>query len=163
MIQRTRIFFDTEFIDDGKTIELISIGMVRDDGEELYLESGEINWRNASQWVLENVHPHLTGVQHSRAEIAQQVREFVGPKPEFWAYFAAYDWVVLCQLYGRMLDVPTGWPHFCCDLRQEMWNLPKDLLPEQMVKHNALGDARWVRESWYVVQSLSGLKGHRTL
>ena len=32
-----KIFYDTEFIENGRTIELISIGMVAEDGRELYL------------------------------------------------------------------------------------------------------------------------------
>ena len=31
-----RIFYDTEFLEDGKTIDLISIGMVAEDGREYY-------------------------------------------------------------------------------------------------------------------------------
>ena len=38
-----KIFFDTEFIEDGKTIDLISIGMVREDGETYYASSPERN------------------------------------------------------------------------------------------------------------------------
>ena len=68
--------------------------MVREDGEELYLESSEVDWRKASDWVNQNVKPHLTGALHTRAEIAAKVRAFAGIAPEFWAYFAAYDWVV---------------------------------------------------------------------
>lgn len=34
-----RYFYDTEFIDDGRTIELISIGMVSEDGREYYAVS----------------------------------------------------------------------------------------------------------------------------
>ena len=33
-------------------------------------------------------------------------------------YYADYDWVALCQLYGRMLDLPGRWPMFCRDLKQ---------------------------------------------
>ena len=33
-----KIWFDTEFIEDGKTIDLISIGMVRQDSATLYFE-----------------------------------------------------------------------------------------------------------------------------
>ena len=36
-----RIWFDTEFIEDGRTIDLLSIGMVRDDGLEYYAEPQE--------------------------------------------------------------------------------------------------------------------------
>ena len=31
-------FFDTEFYENGKTIELISIGIVAEDGSEFYTE-----------------------------------------------------------------------------------------------------------------------------
>lgn len=31
-----RYFFDTEFYEDGKTIDLVSIGIVAEDGRELY-------------------------------------------------------------------------------------------------------------------------------
>lgn len=45
---RMRIWFDTEFIEDGKTIDLISIGLVRDDGSELYHENGACRLGRAS-------------------------------------------------------------------------------------------------------------------
>ena len=31
-----RYFYDTEFIDDGRTVELISIGVAAEDGRECY-------------------------------------------------------------------------------------------------------------------------------
>ncbi len=34
-----RYFYDTEFIDDGRTIELISIGVTAEDGREYYAVS----------------------------------------------------------------------------------------------------------------------------
>lgn len=146
-----KIFFDTEFIEDGKTIELISIGMVKENGEELYLESNEVDWSKASQWVLDNVKPHLIGNFRSVSKdiIADEIKLFVGDKPEFWAYFADYDWVVLCQLYGRMIDLPKGWPMFCLDLKQEMQldGLERDEIPiENTQNHNALADAKWCRD-----------------
>ena len=56
----SRIFYDCEFLDDGKTIELVSIGMVAEDGRELYLQSVEFDPKQANEWVKENVLPHLT-------------------------------------------------------------------------------------------------------
>ena len=36
----TKVFYDTEFLEDGSTVKLISIGMVRDsDGAEYYAVS----------------------------------------------------------------------------------------------------------------------------
>src|SRR5882757_5689684 len=113
-----RIWFDTEFIEDGKTIDLISIGMVREDGKTLYLENLSAEIGRASQWVKDNVIVHLDYVTHGvvREEIGPKVQAFAGEKTEFWAYYADYDWVVLCQLYGTMMDLPKDWPMYCRDV-----------------------------------------------
>lgn len=61
----TRYFMDTEFIEDGKTIDLISIGIVCEDGRELYLQSAEFDGSRASEWVQENVIAHLEVCRHA--------------------------------------------------------------------------------------------------
>jgi hypothetical protein len=144
-----RIWFDTEFIEDGKTINLISIGMVREDGKELYLQNIDADYSKANRWVMDNVVRHLEPLStgKSRDYIAAEIVIFAGEKPEFWAYYADYDWVVLCQLYGRMIDLPSGWPMYCRDLKQ-LADERGVRLPEQTSQeHHALADARWVRES----------------
>jgi hypothetical protein len=105
-----RLWFDTEFIDDGRTVSLLSIGVVRDDGSVYYAEPAEADRSAANPWVRAHVLPLLTGPVLPRAEIAKQVREFAGSSPEWWASFGAYDWVLLCQLYGPLEDHPPGWP-----------------------------------------------------
>src|SRR5262249_42150893 len=94
-----RYFYDFEFIEDGVTIDVISIGMVAEDGRELYMESGEVNLSLASDWVKQNVIPHLTGAIYTLDEIASAVLLFCNPRlyglPEFWGYFSAYDHVAL--------------------------------------------------------------------
>lgn len=149
------IWFDTEFIEDGKTIDLISIGLVREDGRELYLENVECDHSRASDWVQENVLPHLAGVRSSREYIADTVVAFVGDSPEFWGYYADYDWVVLCQLFGTMMDLPKGWPMYCRDIKQMCDSLGNPRLPEQGEgEHHALADARWNRKAyeWLLMQ-----------
>lgn len=102
-----KIFFDTEFYENGRTIDLISIGMVREDGDTLYFETDFAKEKaSSSDWLIQNVRPHLTGQEMSRGAIASEIITFAGDKPEFWTYYADYDWVVLCQLYGRMIDLP---------------------------------------------------------
>jgi hypothetical protein len=157
-----KIWFDTEFIEDGKTIDLISIGLVREDGRQLYYENAECDLSRACLWVQENVIPHLCGptppwdtrgetnVLRKRAEIAREIVEFVGEKPEFWAYYGAYDWVALCQLYGRMVDLPAGWPKYVRDLKQLAGKRP--LPPHTGVAHNALDDALWTKLAWESLQ-----------
>ena len=147
-----KIWFDTEFIEDGKTIDLISIGLVRDDGATLYLENAECDLGRASDWVRANVLPKLRGVdyQFTRRHIASEVALFAGMGPEFWAYYADYDWVALCQLYGRMIDLPTGFPMYCRDLKQELDRLgnPKAPKQDESTAHDALADALWTRDTW---------------
>ena len=41
-------------------------------------------------------------------------------KPEFYAYYADYDWVVFCWLFGRMIDLPDDFPQYCIDLKQTL-------------------------------------------
>jgi len=144
-----RIFFDTEFIEDGKTIDLLSIGMVRDDGTSFYAEPLEADISKASEWVRDHVLPELEGVKTPRAEIAKQIVEFVGPDPEFWAWYADYDWVALCQLYGTMMDLPDTFPMYCRDFKQ--WtdeNGKPQMDKHRGVAHNALDDALWLKRNF---------------
>lgn len=122
-----RIWFDTEFIEDGKTIELLSIGAVRADGLSYYAEVGGVDYSRADPWVQENVIAHLYGgpAVKSRESIAETLKWFAGDDPEFWSYYADYDWVALCQIYGRMIDLPKGWPMFCRDIKQWCMDLGK--------------------------------------
>ena len=48
-------FLDTEFIEHPNTIQLISIGIVSEDGREYYAVSSEFNYDDADEWVKENV------------------------------------------------------------------------------------------------------------
>lgn len=162
----TRIWLDTEFIEDGRTIELLSIGMVREeDGAELYLENADADLSHASDWVRENVFPHLQMAQTAtlnqvcfpKADIARKVAEFVGEKPEIWGYYCDYDWVAFCQLYGTMMDLPKWFPMYCLDIKQLCVSLGDPRLPEQgKGEHNALADARWARDAYYFLKQFQG-------
>ncbi|MCK1445448.1 3'-5' exoribonuclease [Bradyrhizobium sp. 48] len=156
-----KIWFDTEFIEDGKTIDLISIGMVSEDGNTFYAENSECDRDRASPWVKENVFPHLRGGSFlwNRRDMAEYIVAFAGKKPEFWAYYADYDWVVLCQLFGTMMELPEGWPMYCRDVKQFCDDLGNPKLPAQASQeHAALADAIWTKEAW---QFLTTLAGHR--
>lgn len=144
-----RIWFDTEFIEDGRTIDLISIGMVREDGATYYAESADCDKSRASDWVVQNVFPHLRGPVKHRAQIAKELVDFAGHSPEFWADYCSYDWVVLCQLFGTMMELPKGWPMHCRDIRQ-LWadkGCP-DLPVHDGTAHDALSDALGARHDW---------------
>lgn len=54
---------------------------------------------------------------------------------KFWAYYADYDWVVFCWIFGTMMDLPKGMPMYCRDLKQEvdLLELPKQLYPSKQM------------------------------
>jgi hypothetical protein len=191
-----RIFYDTEFLEDGETIELISIGMVAEDGREMYLCNRDFRWTRLAgrswrggwtihePWLVDNVVPHLPRLSgdarlhyatsgplgmldlrnmqgayyQPRATIAARVKEFVQATPdvELWADYGAYDHVVLCQLYGKMIDLPDGFPMWTHDFQQAWENAGKPELPEQTSGlHSAIADARHLRGCFVVLAGVS--------
>jgi hypothetical protein len=89
--------------------------------------------------------------------------------PEFYGYYCDYDWVVFCQLFGKMIDLPKGFPMYCFDLKQELdrkansyddhfmsgkenfetklsYIKNKSNYPKQTNEHNALLDARFNKQ-----------------
>jgi hypothetical protein len=177
-----KYFLDTEFHEYKKkplfgksvdTIELISIGIVAEDGREYYAISKDFDikaaWNN--EWLRENVlrpihqefckkYPsfycpftflyfksHINKHGKSNNQIAKEVKDFVygrvdveteafgkmyfhqhekdildgkNPTIEFYGYYSDYDWVVFCWLFGRMIDLPKGFPMYCIDLKQSL-------------------------------------------
>lgn len=146
-----RFWFDTEFIEDGHTIELISIGIVSEDGRTFYREF-HFDEDKASDWVRQNVFPHLNHDRRDRYEIRREIVKFMGEKPEIWAYYADYDWVALCQLFGTMMDLPEGWPMYCRDVKQWCDMVGNPALPKQAREHHALADAEWTKQAWYFLR-----------
>jgi hypothetical protein len=187
-----KIYFDTEFLEDGTTIRLISIGLIREDGKSLYrivnddqvlIDAWKHPWLKANVLsslpisteyqmadldgtfqdilVWESHDPDFKYVK-SREAIAEDVKRFVldTPNPELWAYYSAYDHVALCQLYGRMLDLPTGFPMYTNDLKSEIVRLGSPRVPEQSEGlHNALSDAVWNKETSEYLERIG--KAHR--
>lgn len=255
-----KYFLDTEFIEGfhkplfGKKrhfIDLISIGIVAEDGRKLYLISSEYDYDKASDWVKENViRPLYQGMVSGdernvlresdfhkiygvpNSVIAKDILEFVNPniddlidkytrhdcwaecyykeefayiekhnteipetyyksgsgglvknkaliynKPEFYAYYADYDWVVFCSLFGTMMDLPKGFPMYCNDLKQtydekqiiyDERNKPNNMkdggriarlkefsdYPKQENEHDALADAKWSYKLYKFLQTI---------
>ena len=179
-----KYFFDTEFIENGKTIDLISIGIVADDCRCYYAQNVECDFLKASDWVWRNVFPNLAhfnmrgsrscsqvqepydsglGIRtripcvgkdepcpwRDRISIKQEILAFCDfskyGKPEFWGYYADYDWVALCQLFGTMVQLPKGYPMYCNDLKQLCVSMGDPSLPKGDGRHNSLTDALWVK------------------
>lgn len=102
------IFIDTEFSDlDPYKGEILSIGIVKLSGEELYLElayDGE-----CSDWVTRNILPTLKEPKFTKEDADVEVREFLGSKLPFAVAFVDnYDVIYLTKIFGEG-KLPFRW------------------------------------------------------
>lgn len=155
-----RFFYDCEFIEDGLTIDLVSIGVVDEEGREFYAVSTEFDPARAGQWVRKHVLPQLpppaSDSWSSRARIRDDLYEFLTAdraEIELWAWYAAYDHVALAQLWGAMPALPPRLPKFTRDLRQRWEAVGKPKLPSAPSNaHDALADARHNLRRWKIIE-----------
>ncbi|WP_367130954.1 polyadenylate-specific 3'-exoribonuclease AS [Saccharothrix sp. HUAS TT1] len=159
-----RFFYDCEFIEDGVTIDLVSIGVVDEEGREFYAVSTEFDPAKAGPWVRANVLNQLPSpadkAWRSRERIREDLLDFLGGRKanrddiELWAWFAAYDHVALAQLWGPMPALPRCLPRFTRDLRQRWEDVGKPRLPQAPADaHDALADARHNLARWKVIET----------
>ena len=252
-----KYFIDTEFLEGpqnktlfgisyGKTkptIDLISIGIVAEDGRDYYAISKEFNLKeawNRFDWKRKKVHDGIPGAYKvywirenvlkpiwvekcnegftlgnspmtpkgieklftyknfkkiinkygkTNKQIAEEIKEFVynrgflfadsqeqvplrnigtkytKSKIEFYRHYSDYDWVVFCWLFGRMIDLPEGFPMFAFDIQQQIeeYKIDKELLLKevpQINSHNSLSDAFWNKNAYEWIQNkISNEKG----
>jgi hypothetical protein len=159
-----RYFYDCEFIEDGRTVDLVSIGVVDEFGREFYAISTEFDDTKAVPWVRRNVLDKLPSPSdkawRSRERIRDDLYEFLmeplrgrSEQMELWAWYAAYDHVALAQLWGAMPALPREIPRFTKDLRQRWDDHGRPKLPEMAGRHDALVDARHNLARWGVLAS----------
>lgn len=165
-----KYFCDTEFLEDGKTIDLISIGIVAEDGREFYAVSNEFDTRRVARhdWLMENV---MNSIDHeefvvtdsdglavvrdiyvtdpaamSREAIKYAVQDFLGASrtAELWAWYGAYDHVAIAQLFGPMISLPESVPMYTNEIKTLAARAGNPRLPSQPDgMHNALADAKF--------------------
>lgn len=162
-----RYFYDCEFIEDGVTIDLVSIGVVDEHGREFYAVSTEFDPAKAIPWVRNNVLDKLPSpadpVWQARKKIRDDLYEFLvapirgvsGARMEMWAWYGAYDHIVLAQLWGAMPALPRAIPRMTKDLKQMWDDLGQPDLPKPPAdQHSALADARHNLSRWNTMRSL---------
>jgi len=86
-------------------------------------------------------------------------------QPKFYGYYSAYDHVVFCWLFGKMIDLPKGFPMYTVDLQQtldqqeernsyggKLQDHPN--YPKQTNEHSAIHDARWNKQLHEFLKSI---------
>lgn len=173
-----RFHYDWEFKENGVTIEPISLGMVADNGKELYMiyrpavrafDEREYfgQFDTTDLWLKDNVFNHLPWRDvedfgyEAKEEMGRAVYNFICDNtpyseiPELWGYFASYDHVCLSQLFGRMIDLPAPMPMFTNELmtigRTATGFRAKPPRPNSLPEHHSLMDAKYQKlifEEW---------------
>jgi len=174
-----KFFYDTEFLEHRltpgnvnakSTIDLISIGIVSEDGKGFYAVSNDFDLYSAvrSDFLRQNVLGQLPPQKEwkPRLNIKDEILDFLKPTKEdpvqLWAYYADYDHVVLCWLFGRMIDLPKGMPMYTMDLKQLAMHLGNPELPKQREgEHHALADANWDREVYLFLKQYAEENGFK--
>lgn len=148
-----RFFLDTEFNQNGCFVQLISIGIVAEDGREYYAQNQERFVEMDQPFVVDHVLPLFVETAWKPVrQIREEVTAFIDPSKgphEIWAWYGNYDWVAFCgTIYGNMVNVPDGMPWNVMDLKQysDYLNLGDLRLASPEGEHNALVDARWNRD-----------------
>ena len=157
-------------------------------GLPIPLESNEFTYKNFKKWLKlkgktnKHISTEIKNFVYSenRESGGQIVLESfipnIYPEPEFYTYYGAYDWVVFCWLFGKMIDLPKGFPMYSKDLKQildekvsvfcakeiqdtsfesavKRIKMHKDY-PKQTNEHNVLADARWNLKLYQFLNSL---------
>lgn len=154
------VFFDTEFSSlDPYKGEILSLGLVKLNGEELYLEL-EYD-EPVDPWVKKNILPTLKGPKVSRKDAVEKIKQFLGDeKPYTVTYVNQYDVIYAYKLFG-VEDRPFFW--LPIDFASILFTLginPESYYPEDKENffksigidaskykpHHALDDAKLLRE-----------------
>ncbi|SDO40137.1 hypothetical protein SAMN05216303_1011326 [Rhodoferax sp. OV413] len=107
------IFLDTEFTRLTYP-DLISVGMVTEDGRGLYSERNDFHAKDCSLFVQETVLPllgRIPGATCSRMDLTHRLREWLAqfPEPPTFVFDSHHDWHLLAlALLGRPKKDPPG-------------------------------------------------------
>lgn len=129
------LYIDTEF--NGFGGELISMAIVSADGHELY---EVLQCDTPREWVAEHVMPILGKAAISDRELQSKMQAFLS---QFGSIHLVADWPEDIQHFCRTLITGPGMRLNTPALTME---IRRDLDAESALPHNALADARAIRD-----------------
>lgn len=159
----TRIFFDTEFTGLHQGTTLISIGMIAEDGRELYCELNDYDKNQVDDWLKDNVIAKLHNTNSINTEqLRKTIEGFIEPydKVEMWSDCLSYDWVLFCQIFGHAFNIPKNVYYVPFDIATlfKMKGIDPDINREYFAgtwdesisefKHNAIWDAKVIKKCY---------------
>lgn len=171
-----KIFLDTEF-SCFKKPEIISVGLVADNGKEFYGETADF-LQSASPWVIENVVPHLNvdKLGKSADDLGNAVTKWLSEFEEPITIVCDYD-ADIDMLLSLNLSLPKIFKKFenlnylitrfaksnqainqFKDIKQTYSTVYKKYFTDNNVpNHHSLYDAKAMKEAWTSVSNKFGI------
>lgn len=138
----SKIFFDTEFTGLKKNTDLISIGLISDDGKEFYAEFTDFDKSKIDDenWITTNVLNNTiafgsvdptdvvldetTYHKGTKSEIAKDLLSWFNQfdSIEMISDVCHYDYVLFIDIFGSAFDLPEKIPACCHDINQDIAN-----------------------------------------
>ncbi|MCB1711064.1 MAG: 3'-5' exoribonuclease [Candidatus Riesia sp.] len=162
-----KLFLDTEFTGLKTNAQLISIGIVAEDGSEFYAEFND--YETPTQWVVDNVLPLLLDqnymylARHNEKVIFDKDRddikyclqiwlsqwdicEFVGDTLfiDWLLFLDLFEWQLPQNVYYLPLDITTMF--WVCGIDPDITRVDFVGLDLHEYKHNALFDAQVIQK-----------------
>ncbi len=173
-MKTTKIFFDTEFTGLHQNTTLISIGLVSECGKSFYAELTDYDKAQIDDWLLVNVIDNLTlvstpnmlitngdewSVKCTSAQLRGYLKDWLSQfeQAEMWSDCLSYDWVLFNQIFGHAFSIPKNVYYIPFDICTvfKLKDVDPDInreefasLPDKPSKHNALWDAKVIRECY---------------
>jgi hypothetical protein len=135
----TRLYLDTEF--DGHGGRLLSIALVSDCGREFYAEVAGAD--PSDPWVRLNVVSKFTGPMLDRKKVRDDLRTFLA---RFSRITVVADWYADFVHFFGLFEGEDFRSSFDVSVHTVLLSGPSDIRPEN--PHNALSDARALRDYW---------------
>lgn len=133
-----KVYFDTEFTGLQKDTSLISIGLVSEDGKELYLEFNDYNKDQCDDWIKSNVLDNtiMEGGIPVTDLVLDETNYHCGNKEELLGVLlhwlnqfdevqlisdvCHYDMVLFINIFGSAFDLPKNVCACCHDINQDI-------------------------------------------
>lgn len=156
-----------KWVQENVILPLYHQTVVGDNRNRYDLENFQKSYGKSNKQIAQETFEFCTGDTLQLKDARYYKISYENHKIEFYAYYADYDWVVFCSLFGRMIDLPKGFPMYCRDLKQMLDDKIKSNTlpyykfdyksfehrlasvkesgdyPKQLIEHDALDDARW--------------------
>lgn len=122
----------------------------KEENDKTYNINDPSSIKNTLKFTYKNFKYCIKEIGKTKEEIYHDLLKFINltnldvpnsseyTNPRFIGYYSDYDWVIFCWIFGKMNYLPSNFPQYCYDLKQELdrkvesldWYLNKHILSD---------------------------------